>query len=546
MRTGEIANGCPTGIGMLLQTNSYIVPKDKKAEHSRLIRRFRQTLLRLGCDHFEVYEQVGSNWSNGESQSRYVQILRFLDRKHQLAVQAAERTDPTAQAVISDFCELINFPYQQQQGLFAVGFYTSVLPIQPKRGARGEVVSTVEHEVIDDPQAEAPYPGASDGSSSEAPVDETSEPFAENVIEDAEVNEPSETEYQPVGQTIASEEKQEPAASAFDEDEFTVETLESSPAVVDPPQRASAHDDAAFDETPVHEALMGEASVGEASVGEASVGEASVGEASVGEASVGDESSRDVPLQDHNEVQAAPQPHMRIVPAPEAEPGAEVEVAAEELLEPEAELQPEQDLEHAQAPEPQQEMKREHEAKPGSEHAAELDLLEELEPLEELDPLNESNPEEQPDAYQQAGTHHEPDGPVQPEGALVEAPLDATELDDAVLEETELEPETALKADAELEPAELEPEVEAGVEHESLESHLPVTPPPLAPRSSDEEFMRLIDGELTEEDEERAHGFIEGELVDELEQENLDGDELTAQEVQPVPKHKSKNAPSPW
>src|SRR5438270_7450860 len=118
---------------MLLQTNSYIVPKDKKSEHARVIRRFRQTLLRLGCDHFEVYEQVGANWSNSESTGRYVQILRFVDRKHQLAVQAAERSDPTAQAVIAEFCNLINFPYQQQQGLFAVGFYTSVLPVGPSR-----------------------------------------------------------------------------------------------------------------------------------------------------------------------------------------------------------------------------------------------------------------------------------------------------------------------------------------------------------------------------------------------------------------------------
>ncbi len=139
---------------MLLQTNSYIVPKEKRAEHSRIIRRFRQTLRRLGCDHFEVYEQVGSNWSNSESAGRYVQILRFVDRKHQLSVQSAERVDPSAQAVIADFCELINFPYQQQQGLFAVGFYTSVLPVMPKRGTRGELISTVEHEVIDDPEAE--------------------------------------------------------------------------------------------------------------------------------------------------------------------------------------------------------------------------------------------------------------------------------------------------------------------------------------------------------------------------------------------------------
>src|SRR5688500_4385834 len=113
---------------MLLQTNSYVVPKDKRAEHARLVRRFRQTLARLGCDHFEVYEQVGANWSGSEATGRYVHIMRFRDRKHQLAVQQAERTDPGAQALINEFCELINFPYQQQHGLFAVGFYTSALP----------------------------------------------------------------------------------------------------------------------------------------------------------------------------------------------------------------------------------------------------------------------------------------------------------------------------------------------------------------------------------------------------------------------------------
>jgi hypothetical protein len=131
---------------MLLQTNSYIVPKDKRSEHARLVRRFRQTLLRLGCDHFEVYEQVGSNWSSSEASGRYVQLMRFVDRKHQLAVQAAERSDPTAQAVIQEFCDLINFPYQQQQGLFAVGFYTSVLPSAPRREDGGEMEQTLEQE----------------------------------------------------------------------------------------------------------------------------------------------------------------------------------------------------------------------------------------------------------------------------------------------------------------------------------------------------------------------------------------------------------------
>ena len=113
---------------MLLQTNSYIVPKDKRTEHARLILRFKQTLARLGCDHFEAYEQVGANWSPTEATGRFVQIMRFRDRKHQQQVQAAERSDAGAQALIKEFCELINFPYQQQQGLFAVGFYTSILP----------------------------------------------------------------------------------------------------------------------------------------------------------------------------------------------------------------------------------------------------------------------------------------------------------------------------------------------------------------------------------------------------------------------------------
>ncbi|HTW95360.1 MAG TPA: hypothetical protein VL992_07320 [Tepidisphaeraceae bacterium] len=120
---------------MLLQTNSYIVPKDKRAEHARLLRRFRQSLLRLGCDHFEVYEQVGVNWNTGETTGRFVQILRFRDRKHQLAVQNAERSDPQAQQIVAEFCDLINLPYQQQQGLYAVGYYTSFLKMPPQKTA---------------------------------------------------------------------------------------------------------------------------------------------------------------------------------------------------------------------------------------------------------------------------------------------------------------------------------------------------------------------------------------------------------------------------
>lgn len=118
---------------MLLQTNSYIVPREKRAEHARLLARFRQILARLGCDHFEAYEQVGTNWSTAEPTGRFVQIMRFRDRKHQQEVQGAEATDAESQALVKEFCALINLPYQQQQGLFAMGYYNSVLAIAPTR-----------------------------------------------------------------------------------------------------------------------------------------------------------------------------------------------------------------------------------------------------------------------------------------------------------------------------------------------------------------------------------------------------------------------------
>ncbi len=146
---------------MLLQTNSYVVPKDKRSEHARLVRRFRQSLARLGCEHFEVYEQVSQNWSGQDAGGRYVQIMRFRDRRHQMEVQAAERSDPMAQALIQEFCELINFPFQQQQGLFAVGFYNSVLPAVSSRepDAPGEAAPpTADADAAEESPAVAPLP----------------------------------------------------------------------------------------------------------------------------------------------------------------------------------------------------------------------------------------------------------------------------------------------------------------------------------------------------------------------------------------------------
>ena len=125
---------------MLLQTNSYVVPKDKREEHERLIRKIRQALLRIGCDQFEVYEQVGANWSPVKAAGgRFIQIMRFRDRQHHHEIQEAEKTDPNLQQLISDFMELIDLPSQQEQGLFAMGHYSRISATPPTE------MSQVEH-----------------------------------------------------------------------------------------------------------------------------------------------------------------------------------------------------------------------------------------------------------------------------------------------------------------------------------------------------------------------------------------------------------------
>ena len=114
---------------MLLQTNSYLVPRDRRDEHARLMRRFAASFQRLGA-HFEVFEQMGSGFSANDphaAATRFVQMMRFRDARHQASVQAAESDDAVAQRLISDFCRLIDLEAQQRQGLYAGGFYTLFL-----------------------------------------------------------------------------------------------------------------------------------------------------------------------------------------------------------------------------------------------------------------------------------------------------------------------------------------------------------------------------------------------------------------------------------
>ena len=223
---------------MLLQTNSYVVPKERRSEHQRLLRRFRQTLARLGCEHFEVYEQVGSNWSS-EGTGRYVQIMRFRDRRHQRGVQAAERADPGAQAVIAEFCNLINFPYQQQQGLFAVGFYTSALPVATAR-ARPPVEYASEEDVAEEPALDAEEIVEEEtvadeadeaASSEEISEEETAEGAAveeDAAEEEAAVGEEAEDAEEEVAEESPAEEAEEiDAADAEDEDDSELAASEA-------------------------------------------------------------------------------------------------------------------------------------------------------------------------------------------------------------------------------------------------------------------------------------------------------------------------------
>jgi len=170
---------------MLLQTNSYIVPAEKRTEHQRLLRRFRQVMARLGCDGFECYEQVGANWAGGETTGRFVQIMRFRDHQHQRAVQAAERTDATAQALIAEFCDLINLPYQQQQGLFAVGYYRGVVKPSERDQAGAEQHQEPETAGGDGEQPYQPDQEHAEHSavSDEVAADQTVEPMSEAELE---------------------------------------------------------------------------------------------------------------------------------------------------------------------------------------------------------------------------------------------------------------------------------------------------------------------------------------------------------------------------
>ena len=158
--------------------------------------------------------------------------MRFRDRKHQLQVQQAERK-PAAQQVIAEFCRLINFPYQQQQGLFAVGYYTAVLP---DLSVRQRAAATAE-----------PFGGAAAAAAGAAPFGTSFRPVEEALAEEAAAEEA------PVEAEAYTEEV---AATAVDlADEQVEEQVEESDLATEdlPAEELSASDNGAsetLDEAP--------------------------------------------------------------------------------------------------------------------------------------------------------------------------------------------------------------------------------------------------------------------------------------------------------
>lgn len=157
---------------MLLQTNSYIVPKDKRTEHARLVKRFKQIMSRYGCDDFEVYEMAGPNWST-EVGGRFIQIMKFRDKEHQKQIQEAEQNDATAQELVRDFMEMINFSYQRNAGHATTAFYISLVsgPGVGRLAGNAREIPGVDPSLNRDIEAEPKNNAGSNGAVDEAHIE---------------------------------------------------------------------------------------------------------------------------------------------------------------------------------------------------------------------------------------------------------------------------------------------------------------------------------------------------------------------------------------
>ena len=136
---------------MLLQTNSYLVPRARRDAHARLMRRFAACFRRLGSD-LEVYEQADGpefrpRGRDAES-TRFVQMMRFRDRDHQRQVRDREQSDAEAKGLIAEFVELVDLARQGREGQYAGSYYLGLDLREPAAPAAAEVPVTVVDETL--------------------------------------------------------------------------------------------------------------------------------------------------------------------------------------------------------------------------------------------------------------------------------------------------------------------------------------------------------------------------------------------------------------
>jgi hypothetical protein len=140
---------------MLLQTNSYLVPRDRIRAHDDLMRRFRSCFSRLGLEtqQFEVLRETGPEFSTPRTSAvRHVQVVRFRDKDQYDLIHDAEAADPEAQELVAEFARLVELEAQQRRGHFVGTYYVqSDLSAKPQPTLPAHEPTPPAHEPADSP-----------------------------------------------------------------------------------------------------------------------------------------------------------------------------------------------------------------------------------------------------------------------------------------------------------------------------------------------------------------------------------------------------------
>ncbi|MEM7808642.1 MAG: hypothetical protein AAF561_11060 [Planctomycetota bacterium] len=116
---------------MLLQTNSYLVPRHRLREHDDLMRQFVACFRRLGVADgaFEVFQSLDHEYRQHDNQphQRITQILRFRDHDQQQAVHRAEASDPEAAELVEKLRRLVDLDEQAARKQFTSNYYGQII-----------------------------------------------------------------------------------------------------------------------------------------------------------------------------------------------------------------------------------------------------------------------------------------------------------------------------------------------------------------------------------------------------------------------------------